>query len=59
MKRFWNGLARMWALQRTRKELHALSDHMLRDIGLRRDQVSLAFLKRIMRNAPVCRGVSD
>jgi uncharacterized protein YjiS (DUF1127 family) len=25
----------------TRRELYALSDHMLRDIGLRRDQIAL------------------
>jgi uncharacterized protein YjiS (DUF1127 family) len=28
-------------LRETRRELHALSDHMLRDIGLRRDQIAL------------------
>lgn len=26
-------------LRRTRRELYALSDHRLRDIGLRRDQI--------------------
>jgi uncharacterized protein YjiS (DUF1127 family) len=40
------GLARLWArlndrldAMRTRGELHALSDHMLRDIGLRRTEI--------------------
>jgi uncharacterized protein YjiS (DUF1127 family) len=28
------------ALRETRRELYALSDHMLRDIGLRRDQIA-------------------
>ena len=28
-------------MRATRRELHALSDHMLRDIGLRRDQIAL------------------
>jgi uncharacterized protein YjiS (DUF1127 family) len=26
-------------LRRTRRELYAMSDHMLNDIGLRRDQI--------------------
>jgi uncharacterized protein YjiS (DUF1127 family) len=43
MNRFWAALARIWTLHTTRKELHALSDHMLRDIGLRRDQLSEFF----------------
>jgi len=33
---------RLW---KTRKELYALSDHMLRDIGLRREQLASAFLE--------------
>ena len=32
-------LRRLWAMVRTRSELHSLSDHMLRDIGVRRDQI--------------------
>jgi uncharacterized protein YjiS (DUF1127 family) len=55
MNRFWAALARTWTLHTTRKELHALSDHMLRDIGLRRDQLSSDFLKK---DAPVFRGVA-
>ena len=31
---------RLW---KTRRELHALSDHMLRDIGLRRQQLAEFF----------------
>jgi uncharacterized protein YjiS (DUF1127 family) len=32
-----------WAklVRETRRELHGLSDHMLRDLGLRRDQIAL------------------
>ena len=56
MRSCWNELARRWALQETRKELYALSDHMLRDIGLRREQLSSDFLKK---DAPVSRGVVD
>ena len=56
MRSFWNELARRWALQKTRKELYALNDHMLRDIGLRREQLSSDFLKK---DAPVSRGVVD
>ena len=56
MRSCWNELARRWALQKTRKELYALSDHMLRDIGLRREQLSSDFLKK---DAPVSRGVVD
>jgi uncharacterized protein YjiS (DUF1127 family) len=52
MKRFWTTWMRLWALRRTRKELHALSDHMLRDIGLRRDQLSSEFLQRVVLAEP-------
>ena len=37
------------AARQTRREFHALSDHMLRDIGVRRDQidgVAQSFLRR-------------
>lgn len=43
---------RLW---KTRRELYALSDHMLRDIGLRRDQLQSV---QIEANAPVPRGVT-
>jgi uncharacterized protein YjiS (DUF1127 family) len=33
------GIRREWAAARARRELHALSDHMLKDIGLNRDEV--------------------
>jgi uncharacterized protein YjiS (DUF1127 family) len=43
MKRILEALIRAYAsakaLRETRRQLYALSDHMLRDIGLRRDQV--------------------
>lgn len=44
MKRVLALLIRRYYLQKTRRELHALSDHMLRDIGLRRDQISSSLL---------------
>jgi len=44
-----------YRLCKTRRELHALSDHMLRDIGLRRDQLQSLQIKA---NAPVSRGVA-
>lgn len=44
---------RLW---KTRRELQALSDHMLRDIGLRRDQLFSDFLKKT--DAPVSRGAA-
>jgi uncharacterized protein YjiS (DUF1127 family) len=52
MKRFFAGLVRAYlsvkALRETRRELYALSDHLLRDIGLRREQISSGFLKRVV-----------
>lgn len=39
MKRIFEFLRRAWALARTRRELYALNDRMLKDIGLRRDQI--------------------
>ena len=42
-------LIRIYCLQKTRPELHALSDHMLRDIGLRREQISSEFLERVLQ----------
>jgi len=45
-------LLRTWALAKTRHELHALSDHMLRDIGLRREQISSGLLQRVVLAEP-------
>jgi uncharacterized protein YjiS (DUF1127 family) len=39
MKRLLAALVRAWVLAKTRRELYALSDRMLKDIGLRRDQI--------------------
>jgi uncharacterized protein YjiS (DUF1127 family) len=36
-------LYRNWAAARVRRELHLLSDHTLRDIGLTRDQIDSHF----------------
>lgn len=37
--RIFSALWRWWAAARTRNELHQLSDHALRDIGLRRNDI--------------------
>ena len=39
MKRIFGWFRKAWALRRTREELYGLSDHMLRDIGLRREEI--------------------
>ena len=36
MRQIFDWLLRAYALRQTQRELYALSDHMLRDIGLRR-----------------------
>jgi uncharacterized protein YjiS (DUF1127 family) len=40
MKRIFDLLRKAYALRQTRRELYAMSDHMLNDIGLRRDQIN-------------------
>jgi uncharacterized protein YjiS (DUF1127 family) len=52
MKRIIAALIRIYYLEKTRRELHGLSDHMLRDLGLRRDQLSSGFLKRVVLAEP-------
>jgi uncharacterized protein YjiS (DUF1127 family) len=39
MKRIFEFLRKAYALRQTRRELYAMSDRMLHDIGLRRDQI--------------------
>lgn len=39
MKRIFEFLLRAHVLRRTRRELYGMSDHMLRDIGVRREQI--------------------
>ena len=39
MKRIFDFLRKAYALRQTRRELYAMSDRMLRDIGLNRDQI--------------------
>jgi uncharacterized protein YjiS (DUF1127 family) len=39
LARIVRAIAAAWMTRRTRRELHALSDRTLRDIGLRRDQI--------------------
>jgi uncharacterized protein YjiS (DUF1127 family) len=40
---FFRKLVQQWRAERTRRELQALSDHMLRDIGVRRDEIDRRF----------------
>jgi uncharacterized protein YjiS (DUF1127 family) len=39
MKRIFEFLRNAYVLRRTQRELYAMSDRMLKDIGLRRDQI--------------------
>ena len=39
MKRIFEFFRRAWARRRTQRELYSMSDRMLRDIGLNRDQI--------------------
>jgi uncharacterized protein YjiS (DUF1127 family) len=41
MRKIFDAFRRAKLVRETRRELHGLSDHMLRDIGLRRDQIAL------------------
>jgi len=50
--RFFGMLLKAWAIAKTRRELYALNDHMLRDLGLRREQISSGFLERVVLAEP-------
>lgn len=52
MRRILENLRRAWALRATRRELYSLSDHMLRDIGLRREEIASALLERVVLAEP-------
>jgi uncharacterized protein YjiS (DUF1127 family) len=39
MKRIFEFLRKVYTRRRTQRELYAMSDRMLKDIGLRRDQI--------------------
>ena len=52
MKRIFDWFRRAWALRRTREELYGLSDHLLRDIGLRREEIASALLERVVLAEP-------
>ena len=52
MKRIFAWFRDAWALRRTREELYGLSDHMLRDIGLRREEIPSALLERVVLAEP-------
>jgi len=52
MRRIFEFLRKAHARRQTRRELYALSDYMLRDIGLRRDEISSALLQRVVLAEP-------
>lgn len=52
MKRIFAFLRSAYALRHTRRELHALNDHLLRDIGLSRDAIDSALLERVVLPEP-------
>lgn len=52
MRRIFAALIRAYQVSKTQKQLFSLSDHMLRDIGLRRDQISSALLERVVLAEP-------
>ena len=52
MRRIFGFFARAWALRETRRELHALNDQMLRDIGLRREQIDSVLFERVVLPEP-------
>ena len=52
MRRLFACLRSAWALRRTRHELYALSDHMLRDIGLRREGIDSVLHERVVLAEP-------
>lgn len=47
MRRFLEKVKRALLLRATERELRALPDHLLRDLGLRRDQLTREFLRRL------------
>jgi uncharacterized protein YjiS (DUF1127 family) len=46
MRRIFDWLRSAYAERETRRQLYALSDHMLRDIGLRRDEIPAVLVER-------------
>ena len=44
MRKILQFIWRIWLTARTRRELHSLDDHILRDIGLRREQIDFTRL---------------
>lgn len=52
MKRLFLALVRWHQVSKTQKQLYSLSDHMLRDIGLRREQIPSALLERVVLAEP-------
>lgn len=46
MRRLLALIREAYTLRHTERELRALSDHLLRDLGLRRDQLNREFLRK-------------
>ena len=52
MKRIVLALMRAYYIRKSERELYALSDHALRDIGLRREEIRSALLERVVLAEP-------
>ena len=52
MRRIFEFFRSAYVLRQTRRELHALNDHLLRDIGLSRDAIDSALLERVVLPEP-------
>ena len=52
MRRIFEFFRSAYALRQARRELHALNDHLLRDIGLSRDAIDSALLERVVLPEP-------
>ena len=52
MRRIFEYFRNALALRETRRQLYSLSDHLLRDIGLNRDEIPSALLERVVLPEP-------
>jgi len=52
MRRIFEYFRNALALRETQRQLYSLSDHMLRDIGLNRDEIPSALLERVVLPEP-------
>jgi uncharacterized protein YjiS (DUF1127 family) len=56
LERAWWAAWRWHQVRRTQKQLSALSDHMLRDVGLSRSTLMAATLRRVGEEEAIRRG---